>query len=364
MKPFDYKNRIEKVRRVLEEQKIDVFLLPPSVNFGYLFKGFFGLSERLICGVITLDENLILVAPHFEKERMQVSTIFDNIITWNEEENPYNILREAIDCKVTKIALEPTTHFEVYNKLKKIFPETNFVNGGKYLSEMRSIKSDAELERMTDAANFTVEGIRKTIESLEEGTTEIDAMKSVQENMSELSGELSWALVQFDEHSALPHGNATKKKLKQNSVVLIDAGTSSDHYFADITVTTTFGKPSNEFLKIYSIVEESNNKALETSHVGIPAENVDFAAREVIEKAGYGRYFTHRLGHGLGLEVHEEPYIVKGNKELLRRGNVHTDEPGIYLPDKFGIRIEDDVVLTEKVGERIVEFDRYFWEKS
>ncbi len=363
MKTLDYKKRIEKIRKILEEQKIDVFLLTPSVNFGYLFKGFFGISERLICGVITLDENLTLVAPHFEKERMQVSTIFDNIITWNEEENPYTILRNAIDCKTSKIALEPTTTFEVYNKLKKIFPETNFVNGGKYLSEMRSIKSDAELERITNAANYTVEGIMKTIESLEEGATEIDAMKAVQENMSELSGELSWGLVQFDEHSALPHGNATKKRLKQNSVVLIDAGTSSDHYFADITVTTTFGKPSNEFLKIYSIVEESNNKALETSHVGIPAENVDFAAREVIEKAGYGKYFTHRLGHGLGLDVHEEPYIVKGNKELLRRGNVHTDEPGIYLPDKFGIRIEDDIVITEK-GERIVEFDRCFWEKS
>ena len=134
-----------------------------------------------------------------------------------------------------------------------------------------------------------------------------------------------------------------------------------DHYFSDITITTVFGKPSAEFLKIYQIVEEANQKALETSKEGISAEIVDMEARKIIENAGYGRFFTHRLGHGLGLDVHEEPYIVKGNKKALEKGNVHTDEPGIYLPGKFGVRIEDDI-LVERKSKRLYEFNRYFWE--
>ncbi len=361
MKAINFEERSKKIQDKITENEIDLFLITPSINFGYLFRGFFSLSERLICGMIFPNNHPQLIAPSFEKERMQIETTFDDVITWQEDENPYEVLRNSIEKKVNTIALESSTPFDVYVRLKKQFPETKFVNGGKYVKELRSIKNDAEMERMRKAAECTSKGIVNTLDIIKEGQSEIEALKIVQGQMSSLSNEPGWAIVQFDENSAIPHGHPSKKKLKKDSIVLIDAGTTCEHYFADITVTSVFGKASKEFLEIYSIVEEANQAALDTSKEGIPAENVDFAARTVIEKAGYGKYFTHRLGHGLGLEVHEDPYIVKGNKNPLVNGNVHTDEPGIYIPNKFGVRIEDDVLISNK-GERLVTFDRNLWE--
>ncbi|MCG3217032.1 MAG: M24 family metallopeptidase [Candidatus Heimdallarchaeota archaeon] len=224
----------------------------------------------------------------------------------------------------------------------------------------RSVKTEEEIQRMVIAANYTKDGILNALNQIEEGMTEIESLKIVQKEMTTLSNELGWALVQFGENSAIPHGHPSKKKLRQDDVILIDAGTTCEHYFSDITVTTSYGKTTKEFLEIYEVVEKANEIALEVSREGTAAEDVDFAARKSISKAGYGKYFTHRLGHGLGLEVHEEPYIVKGNSEPLRTGNVHTDEPGIYLPNKFGIRIEDDVLVGKK-SKRLVEFDRHLW---
>ena len=360
MKTINFEERSKKIQNKIAEKDIGLFLITPSINFGYLFRGFFSLSERLICGMIFPDDQNQLLAPSFEKERMQIETTFDDVITWQEDENPYEVLRKSIDKKINTIALESSTPFDVYVRLKKKFPDANFVNGGKYVKEQRSIKNDAEIERMRKSAKFTAEGIVNALDIIKEGQNELEVLKMVQQQMSSLSNEPSWAIVQFDENSAIPHGHPSKKKLRNDSIILIDAGTTCEHYFADITVTSVFGKASKEFLEIYNIVEEANDAALDASKEGIPAENVDFAARTVIEKSGYGKYFTHRLGHGLGLEVHEDPYIVKGNKNLLVNGNVHTDEPGIYIPNKFGVRIEDDVLVSNK-GKRLVTFDRKLW---
>ena len=285
---------------------------------------------------------------------------FDDIVAWKEDENPFVVLKQEISTDVRRIAIEPTTPFEIYSKIKKQFPNAEYLDGGFLIREMRSIKDDSEIERMKKSGEYTYKGILSTIENLKEGLTELEILKLAQNEMTSLSGETSWALVQIDENSAIPHGPPSTKKLQKDSVILIDAGTTYDNYFADITVTTVFGKASEEFLKIYEIVEQANEAALQKSKEGVPAEQVDFAARNVIENAGYGEYFTHRLGHGLGLEVHEDPYIVKGNEERLVNGNVHTDEPGIYIPNKFGIRIEDDV-LVGKNSERLVTFDRHIW---
>lgn len=360
MKPIDFLERQKLVKKKLQTQNIDMMMLAPSINFFYMFKGYLSLSERLICGVIDKNEDSFLIAPFFEKENMQIQTTFDDVTTWKEEEDPYSVLKKTITYEPKKIALEPTMPFEIYMKLKKQFPSCEFVNGGDIVNELRSIKNEPEIERMVKAAEFTKEGVINTLNLVKEGQTELEILKLTQEQMSLLSSEMSWALVQIDENSAVPHGKPSNKKLKEESVILIDAGTSCEHYFADITVTSVFGKASDEFKKIYSIVEEANFAALEKSKTSVPAEEVDFAARGVIEKAGYGKYFTHRLGHGLGLQIHEEPYIVKGNKKPLVKGNVHTDEPGIYVPGKFGIRIEDDVLVEEK-SKRLVEFDRYLW---
>ncbi len=344
----------------MNESEIDLFLITPSIDFGYLFKAFMSMSERLICGILSIHNDSQIIAPSFEKENMQNRTTFDDVITWNEEEDPFTVLKESINYNVKKIALEPTMPFEIYTKLQKQFPEAEFVDGSSIIRKQRSIKTEAEIERLEKAGKYTVKGMMNALELLKPGLTELEALKLFQKEMTLQSGELSWALVQFDENSAVPHGPPSTRKMKENSVVLIDAGTMCENYYADITLTTFYGNVTNEFLKVYEIVQEANDAALEASKIGFPCEEVDFAARKIIDEAGYGQYFTHRLGHGLGLEVHEEPYMVKGNKRQLVKGNVHTDEPGIYMPNKFGIRIEDDLLVGEKT-RRLVTFDRHLW---
>jgi len=360
VKSLDFEKRQSTIVEDMNESEIDLFLITPSIDFGYLFKAFMSISERLICGVLSIHDGAQIIAPSFEKENIQNRTPFDDVITWNEEEDPYAVLEEAINYRVKKIALEPTMPFEIYTKLKKQFPEAEFIDGSAIIRKQRSIKTEAEIERLEKACKYTVAGMMNALELLKPGLTELEVMKLFQKEMTSQSGEPSWVLVQFDENSAVPHGPPSTRKMKENSVVLIDAGTMCDNYFADITVTTFYGNVTDEFLKIYEIVQEANNAALDASKIGVPCEEVDFAARKVIDKAGYGQYFTHRLGHGLGLEVHEEPYIVKGNKRQLVKGNVHTDEPGIYIPNKFGIRIEDDVLVGDKT-KRLITFDRDLW---
>ncbi len=360
MKPLDFKKRQSTIVEDMNKSEIDLFLITPSIDFGYLFKSFISISERLICGVLSIHDDAKIIAPSFEKENIKNHTPFDDVITWKEEEDPFVVLKESINFNVKKIALEPTLPFEIYTKLKKQFPETEFIDGSSIIRKQRSIKTEAEIERLEKAGKYTVAGMMSALELLKPGLTELDALKIFQKEMTLQSGEPSWVLVQFDENSAVPHGPPSERKMKENSVVLIDAGTMCDHYFADITLTTFYGNVTDEFLKVYEIVQEANDAALEASKVGVRCEEVDFAARKVIDNAGYGQYFTHRLGHGLGLEVHEEPYMVKGNKRQLVKGNVHTDEPGIYIPNKFGIRIEDDVLVGDK-SKRLITFDRYLW---
>jgi len=201
--------------------------------------------------------------------------------------------------------------------------------------------------------------------------------------MSLLSGEPSlFALVQFGVNSSNPHGSPSNKKLKRDEVVLIDAGTSYNGYIGDITNTTVFGRPNEKFLEIYNIVEEANRRARDMGGVGILPSQVDAVARDYIVEKGYGQYFTHRTGHGIGLDVHEVPYIIQTNLVPLGLKNTFTIEPGIYIPGKFGVRIEtftiepgiyipgkfgvrieDDLVSKTNGCEQLSSPIRRYWEK-
>ncbi len=362
MQAINYNKRTENVQQQMEEQGIELLLCIPSVNFRYLFKGSMVMHERLICGILSQESEPSLIAPSFEKERMEKTTTIKDVVAWKENEDPFRKIKEQWGNIKGKIALEPSTPFWVFLKLQKMFPKNEFVNAGAIVEKMRAVKTEEEIERIEQAMRWTIESLREMVEELKEGQTEKELTKKIMEKMTSKSREPSWALTQIQENSAIPHGSASEKKLTKENVILFDVGTSCEGYFSDITITTYYGgKPANKFLEVYEIVEKANQAALEKAGEGIPAEEVDKAARDIIEKAGHGQYFTHRLGHGLGLEVHEIPYIVQGNREKLEKGNVHTNEPGIYLPGKFGVRIEDDLEI-RKQARRIAEFNRYFWE--
>ncbi|MHA1910998.1 MAG: M24 family metallopeptidase [Candidatus Kariarchaeaceae archaeon] len=361
----EFKNRTKKVQETLEKEKLDYYIVGLEVNFRYLFKAIASPSERLTLGIIPNTGEPILVCPSFEKSRMEKTTTFNDIKTWDEDQNPYDLASEILFLKKAdqiKIAVSPNLPFFSYTRLKNNLKDTEFVSGEKLIHELRKTKSEAEKAALSKASEISAAVISETILNLSPGATELEVQKKVMDELTIRSGEPSWALVQSGPNSAIPHMHSSARVIRENDIVLIDAGTSIEGYWGDITCTTTLDKNNKEFIKIYDIVYEANQRGVDSAKAGTTGEEVDYATRSFIEKKGYGEFFTHRTGHGIGLEVHEEPYIVKGNNQPLLEGNVHSIEPGIYLPNKFGVRIEDDVIVTQKTGKRLSKPLRRLWE--
>lgn len=367
----EYLLRLNKVRTLLKTNNLDALAVPLGVNFRYLYGSKSHLSERLsIALMTTITNDPELICPAFEVNnfKKEIYIANDNIHPWEEVENPYSLF--ATICKdlgITdgRIALCPTTPFKFYSKLQQALPKAIFSDGDVILSNARKVKTEKEIELLREATKATSLGIEATFNKIHTGLKEKEIAQIVATEMAERSGEPAESvLVQIGSNSAIPHGLPTDKKLQQHDVLLIDAGTTAMGYNGDITNTTVFGKPSKKFLEVYSIVEEANERALnKTKHGAIPRE-VDAAARDFIEQKGYGKYFTHRTGHGIGLEVHEEPYIVGTNTFPLVTNEIHSDEPGIYIPGEFGVRIEDDVRVMETKGERLYTPVRRYWERA
>ena len=367
----EFKTRISKVQSLIKRDNLDGLIATLGVNFRYLFKSDAHVSERLTAVVLPREGTCSLITPEFEKQNMirDVPLSEDNIYTWQETDNPYKLLAsECIRLGLSdgKLGLTPNTSFSEYSKIQRNLPNVTFSDSYKIFNDARIVKTESEVKLLEKASKYSAEAIEKVIiNDLREGLSEIEVSNLVALELTKLSGEPAhFSIVQFSSNSAISHAMPTEKKLKNNNPVLIDAGTSVQGYNGDITNTTFFGKPSNEFLEIYDLVEEANQVGVDSSVVGTPCEEVDLSARKIIESKGYGEYFNHRLGHGIGLEVHEEPYIVSGNKLLLELNHIHSVEPGIYLQNKFGVRIEDDVIVGAKNGIRASNPNRRLWERS
>ncbi|MCY3410470.1 MAG: aminopeptidase P family protein [Candidatus Heimdallarchaeota archaeon] len=352
--------RWELIRNDLAEVTYDALLVPLGTNFYYLFGKQSTPSERLIAGVLPVDSDPFIIGPAFEQSNIQRSTGLDDIVPWEETESPYHILaKELNDRRIgNKIAVDPKLWIVEAERIQEA-SNRSLQSAGSILDRARSIKSNWELEQMAKASESSAKGILDAFDKLQEGITEKELARIVATEMMKYSGNpMVFGAIQFGENSAIPHAMPSEKKLRQNEVVLIDAGTSVNGYQGDITITSTFGKVAG-FEEIYDVVYEANRKALDSDKEGIVAGNLDGIARKHIEDKGYGQYFTHRLGHGLGLEVHEAPYIVSTNTHPLIAGNTHTIEPGIYQPGKFGIRIEDDVVVHKGKAKLLFDTPRF-----
>jgi Xaa-Pro dipeptidase len=215
------------------------------------------------------------------------------------------------------------------------------------------VKSAHEIELIRLANQITLKAFEIALKTLKEGMTHTELSGKVAAAHQQL-GTRGGALVLFAEHSASPHGTVTPQKLREGDIVLVDGGCSIENYSSDITRTTIFGKPTGKHLKVFDIVKRAQAAALKTARPGVACEDVDAAARKVVSEAGFGpdyKYFTHRLGHGIGMEGHEWTYLVRGNKTRLEAGMTFSDEPGIYIPGEFGVRCEDIMVITENGAE-------------
>ena len=369
----ELKHRVNRLRQQMSNENIDLLLITPGANFAWSFGLMVESHERLMLGMIPVAEgdDISMVHPSFEKENVSSSGVIQSFIGWQEYEDPYEKTAAALSRKtggIHKIGLEPQMWYTVYDRLTKSLNKSglkpNFTDASEIFNTLRRVKSPEEIRRLEIASKTVSQAIEMGLENTRPGMTEREIQALVIDAGRELGAEKAHAMVQTGPNSAIPHGNVTDRKLQADEVVLIDAVMSVGGYIGDITMTTFIGKPSSKFLKIYSIVEEANVVGRGKAASGIPCEDVDRTTREVIVNAGFGDFFTHRTGHGLGIEVHEEPYIVEGNKLPLEEGMTHTVEPGIYILGEFGVRIEDDVVITSEGCRRLSHPTRRYWESG
>jgi Xaa-Pro dipeptidase len=339
--------RLDRLRALAREAGAAVaFVTSGTTSFAYLAGGRVERSERLIAMVVPVDGEPLLVAPAFEVERMRRQTRIRDVRPWEEHDSPYAVARDALGAgrARAKLLIEPHTEYQTALALGRALPGATLVDGTPAFERLRLHKDDDEVARIRRAVEITQDVFDAAFAALHAGVRDREVAAGIGDAFRR-AGTTGYALVQFGALSALPHGHPTGDPLRDGSVVLIDGGCEVDGYWSDITRTRVFGgAPPPEFDKVYRTVYDAQSAAIERVRPGVACQDLDRAARDVIERAGYGAQFTHRLGHGLGMDGHEPAYLVRGNAQRLEPGFVFTIEPGIYLPERFGVRIEDDVM--------------------
>jgi len=351
--PEVFARRIERAQTELNSRKLDCLIATPGTNYEY-FTGYNpGRSERLIAVVIPATGKTVVVCPAFEVERIKQHGAIADARGWEEQANPYKLLKSVVRELRPRgngvIALDSTTSYDVYLALADQLSGWKFVNGAPVTERLRIIKAPEEIVLIRRAIDITEAAIAATVAELAAGQSERDVAQLLSREMQQ-RGAPGGGLVQFGPSSALPHGGPAGPKLEREAVVLIDCGCRVAGYESDITRTIWLGdSPSDEFKKVFNLVHDAQTAAIQLGRpLYTPCQEMDRAARKVISDGGYGPSFTHRLGHGLGMDGHEVPYLVEGNETRLEPGMVFTVEPGIYQLGRFGVRIEDDCVMTDR----------------
>ena len=361
--------RIERARQLMTSTKIDAIVLANSTSSSVYFADMrlYG-GERLWALVLPARSKPFLVCPAFEEGRahelLSAGPLSGNVdvITWQEDESPYAALGKGLSDRslsAATIGLDEHMAFVFADGIRAANPHLNLVSATPITAGCRMIKSAHEIECMRLACRATLLVYRAVAQSVRPGmtTVEVHSLIAAAYHRVGFAGEAS---LNVDEFTAVPHGSAKPQNLREGSILMIDDGCSVEGYESDITRTFVLGKPTDKMKSVFDIVQRAQSAALHTARPGIPAADVDAAARKVIVDGGYGpgfRYFTHRVGHGIGMDGHEWPYFVRNNMygwdlaPKLQAGMTLSDEPGIYIPGQFGIRLEDDLLVTQDGAE-------------
>ena len=330
----------------------DALLIGPGTSL-YYFSGIrWWLSERLLALVIPRTGQPILISPAFEEARMRESLLYSaEVRVWQEDESPAKLIAGALadrGLRTGRIGIEERLPFTFYDHFRAAAPGYDYVSADPITIGCRSVKSPHEIQLMRLACEATCDVYRQVFASLKEGMTQEQVSELVSGGYAKMNlrGE---AMVLFGPSAALPHGSKQPRTLKEGDVVLIDDGCTVEGYWSDVTRTGVFGKPSEKIQRAFETVRKAQDAALDAARTGKLSGSVDDAPRAVITSSGYGpgyKFFTHRLGHGIGLDIHEHPYLVHDSKTMLEPGMTFSNEPGIYVPGEFGIRCEDVMAVT------------------
>jgi Xaa-Pro dipeptidase len=349
--------RLARLGGILDGAGVEACLIEPGPTLSYLSDVGWGRSERLFALVVLADGSSFWIVPAFEAPRAErriaaAGGPAGEIVTWDEHDYAWNPLASALRARgVARIAIEPDARAFVAQRLAAAFGAERVLPGWEIARALRGRKDARELELLRGASELTQQAIAAVAERLRPGLTDRELGRWITRAQQRLGLRDTWILPLLDASAAFPHGEPEGRVLAPGSLVLVDTGGELHGYQSDTTRTWIHGAPPPaEFERAWSTVRAAQLAAFERMAPGVEARAVDRAAREVIERAGYGpgyEAFAHRLGHGIGLEGHEEPYFDGGNALLLEPGMTFSDEPGIYLPGRFGIRLEDIVVVTE-----------------
>jgi len=333
------------------DPKFDVILLGPGTSL-YFFTGIrWGLSERLLALVIPRSGQPLLISPAFEEARTRELMRYPiELRVWQEDESPTKLIATSLvdkGLRSGRIGIDEALPFTFYDHFRATAPAYECVSADPVTVACRARKSPQELELMHLACEATCDVYRLVFQNLNAGMSEEEISRMVTAGYAKMNLP-GYALVLLGASAALPHGTQQPQKLKEGDVVLIDDGCLVEGYASDVTRTGIFGKPSDKIQRAFQTVRKAQDAALAAARAGKLSGSVDDAARGVITSAGFGpdyKFFTHRLGHGIGLDGHEHPYLVRGSKTVLEPGMTFSNEPGIYVPGEFGIRCEDDMVI-------------------
>jgi Xaa-Pro dipeptidase len=351
------RGRLDRARQLMHENKIDAMLLAGGTSLSYFTGMRWGNSERLFAALIPANGKSICVLPSFEDarahEQLNSGPLEDaEVLTWHEDESPYKILARGMRSRGIAggtIGVEERTPFVFSDSIGKAAPGVKLVSATPITAGCRMIKSAHELELMTIANQATLKVYEAVYHALSPGMTQRDAGNLITTGYAQV-GFAGHASIEVGPYTASPHGSIAPQTIREGTVVMIDDGCTVDGYQSDITRTFVLGRPTDKMKKVFDIVHRAQTAALHAAKPGAECQAVDAAARKVIVEAGYGpdyTYFSHRLGHGIGMDGHEWPYLVRGNTLRLKPNMAFSDEPGVYIPNEFGIRLEDDMHITE-----------------
>lgn len=340
------------MQETFEKDKLDGYLVADETNISY-FTGFFGAYRLLIPA---RGEGVLYVySVNYDAAKNAVKNCSVELLQRDENADE-RLANTARRLKLKSIGFD-SLEFSVYSKLRKMLESMKMTSASQLVWDLRKVKDASEIACIRKAALFTDVAAKTAAEVIKPGMREYEAAAEVEYAMRKLGSEGTGfsTILASGQRSAFPHGGCTSKKIKQGELIQFDVGARYQNYVADLTRTFLIGKPSPKQMKIYEIVKEAQEKAFQEIRDGVKAKQVDMVARALIRKHGFGENFPHGLGHGVGLAVHEPPALNTVSKDILKTGNVVTDEPGIYILGYGGVRIEDTILVKKDGAERLTK---------
>ena len=365
-RPFPAATHRERLRRAAREaadRGLDALLITPSHDYAYLLGYLAPAMERLTCLVVPADGAPGLIVPRLEEPlaRHQLGELAEylELEAWDETEDPFARVRSRLGSEAARVGIQDQMWARFVLRLRAVLDPIEFVEAGRTMAALRRRKSVAEMDRLRAAAAAADQAMLAITDERLSGRTEAEVSNRIGELLLEAGHDTAdFAIVGSGPNSASPHHHPGERVIAAGDAVVLDIGGSRDGYGSDTTRTAFVGEPPSDFAELYSVLQRAQAAACEAVAPGVPAEEIDAAARDIIADAGYGEQFVHRTGHGIGMETHEEPYIVAGNTEPLEPGEAFSIEPGIYVSGRWGARIEDIVVCTDDGSERLNTSDR------